>query len=221
MDPARLSSDTAVGKLIRLPLQLLPKGAVLPILTGPLAGRRWIVGSHTHGCWVGTYEAPTQRLFAQILGPGGVFFDVGANVGFYTLLAAVLVGEGGRVVAFQPASRNARYLRRHVGLNRLRNVDVFEVAVLDRCGVARFDEERGTATGKISDSGALTIQTVSIDQLVDEGLVPTPDVIKIDVEGAEMDVLRGAEAVLRENGPAIFVATHSDSLRESCCELLA
>ena len=75
------------AKVIRLPLRTVPPGTVVPILTGRLRGRKWIVGSGDHSCWIGSYELEKQRAFAQVVHPGETVFDLGANVGFYTLLA--------------------------------------------------------------------------------------------------------------------------------------
>ena len=76
------SNTTALGKLVRLPLRLVPRTAVVPVLSGPLRGARWIVGAATHGSWLGTYEAAKQLLIERALKPGSVFYDVGANAGF-------------------------------------------------------------------------------------------------------------------------------------------
>ena len=116
-----LSNETRLGRLLRLPLRLLPAGAVVPILSGPLRGRRWVVGAGPHGYWLGTYEADKQRLLQTLLREGDCFFDVGANVGFFTLLASALVGRSGRVVAFEPLPQNLAFLRRHLLLNRPHN----------------------------------------------------------------------------------------------------
>src|SRR6267143_3626666 len=88
MDLSSIPFTSPVGKLLRLPLRLLPKQAVVPVLQGELRGTRWIVGSSTHGCWLGTYEHENQRLFASLVLASGLVYDLGANVGFYTLLAA-------------------------------------------------------------------------------------------------------------------------------------
>jgi predicted RNA methylase len=94
----------------------------MPILQGPGRGIRWIVGAGTHGCWLGSYESEKQAVVAEALGPGMVFYDLGANAGFYTLLAARAVLPGGEVIAFEPLPENISYLRRHVERNGFRNV---------------------------------------------------------------------------------------------------
>jgi hypothetical protein len=98
------------GRALRLPLRLIPRSLVVPILQGPLRGARWIVGSATHGCWLGCYERAKQQGFVRILAPGQVVYDLGANVGFYTLLAARRVGPTGEVHAFEPGAENLEFV---------------------------------------------------------------------------------------------------------------
>ncbi len=95
--------------VIRAPLSLVPRGAVVPVLTGPMKGARWVVGAGTNGCWLGTYEPRTRHWLQAVLGRGRVFFDIGANVGFFTLLASRIVGEEGAVVAFEPLPATQEY----------------------------------------------------------------------------------------------------------------
>src|ERR1043165_45133 len=97
-----LSRGSFVGRIARLPLSLIPAGARMPILQGPLRGKRWVAGSHVHGGWRGSYEFEKQQMFISAIKPGAVVYDIGANVGFYTLLASRLAGPQGRVYAFEP-----------------------------------------------------------------------------------------------------------------------
>src|SRR5512139_3781902 len=98
MNFSGISNHSVVGKALRFPLRLIPDDATLPILQGRLRGKRWISGSCNHGCWLGSYEYHKRVLFERTITPGSVVFDLGAHVGFYTLLASVLVGHAGRVV---------------------------------------------------------------------------------------------------------------------------
>src|ERR1035438_590714 len=86
-----ISGRTFIGKALRFPLSLIPCGTQMPILQGPLYGKRWIVGSSNHGCWLGSYEYPKQKAISAAIKRGDVVYDLGANVGFYSLLASVLV----------------------------------------------------------------------------------------------------------------------------------
>jgi FkbM family methyltransferase len=125
------------------------------------------------------------------------------------------------VFAFEPAPRNLRYLRRHIQLNRYQNVQVLPVAVGAQRGEGFFEEGVDSSTGHLSNGAAgLAIPVVTLDDLVAEQKAPHPDYMKIDVEGAELQVLLGAGSILRTSRPTIFLATHSHDLHASCCELL-
>ncbi len=209
------------GRLARLPLRLIPRGARVPILQGPMKGKRWIAGSHVHGCWLGSYELDKQKLFVSRVRPGQVVMDIGANVGFYTLLSSQLVGEKGRVVAFEPLPRNIAFLREHLRINRVQNATLIEAAVSERSGEATFQEGGSGAMGRISSGGGVRVKLVSVDELVERGEAPRPDVMKIDVEGAEAMVLRGAARTIAGGArPLIFLATHGAPVHRECCDLL-
>jgi FkbM family methyltransferase len=209
------------SKAIRVPLRALPPGMVLPILTGKLRGRKWIVGSGVHSCWIGSYELEKQRAFAQVTSRGATVLDLGANVGFYTLLAAKLVGSSGHVYAFEPVPRNLQYLRRHIALNELTNVSVIDAAVCDTNCQRRFQFHTSAAMGHLSETGQAEVNTVTLDHFVFRSGVVTPSTIKIDVEGAEFSVLQGARDVLSQHRPELLLATHGSALRSQCLDLIA
>ncbi len=216
-----IPSTTLFGRLLRMPLHLVPDGLVIRVLRGPLRGKRWITGSSAHGCWLGSYEHEKSRAFAAAVSPGDVVFDVGAHVGFYTLLAANLVGPTGHVVALEPVSWNLDLLKRHCRLNDCANVTAIEAAVSDRSGIAAFDSQRGrSCEGHISESGELQVQIVALDELTGRGELPAPHIIKMDVEGAEFSVLTGAKKLLDRARPVIFLATHGPQVHRQCCDLL-
>jgi FkbM family methyltransferase len=208
------------GKALRLPLRLLPAAMVMNIWQGPLRGKKWVVGSFNHGCWLGTYEFAKQQRVAAAVKPGDVFFDVGAHVGFYSLLASSLVGETGRVFAFEPFPRNLGFLEKHLQLNGASNTTVFKAAVSDRPGELRFREGEGHSMGQIHAEGTLVVPCVSLDDLYTQNAIPLPNVLKIDVEGAEAHVLRGAENILRRSQPTIFLATHGQEVHAECLAIL-
>jgi FkbM family methyltransferase len=220
VDLSVLRSDRPLGRLVRSPLRLLPKNLVVPILQGPLRGRRWIVGASVHGCWLGWYERPKQLAFAAAVRPGAVVYDIGANVGFYTLLSSILAGPQGRVYAFEPVPRNAALLRRHVVLNDLRNVDVLELAVGERAGRAMFDDTLGHSQGRLDDTGRLPVSVVALDAMEAAGVLRPPDVLKIDVEGAKGAVLKGSRRLLETCHPTVFLATHGPAQHEECLATL-
>ncbi|SIO55242.1 methyltransferase, FkbM family [Singulisphaera sp. GP187] len=220
MNFSRITSETALGKILRLPLRLLPRGTTVPILQGPLKGKKWIVGSSDHGCWLGSYEHAKQKLFIKHVPVGGTVFDVGAHVGFYTLLASQLVGESGHVAAFEPFPENAAFLRRHIDLNKFGNVSMFEAAVSDHDGTITFLEGPTRFTGKVDPSGGRSTRSVTLDTLVAQGEVPVPNLIKMDIEGAELGALKGAATILAQHRPTIFLATHGKDIHSQCCQFL-
>lgn len=209
-----------MGKLLRQPLKLIPARTHLRILQGRLRGKHWIAGSSTHGCWLGNYENDKQSLFESTMMPGDIVFDIGANVGFYTLLASELVGPGGHVYSFEPVPRNINFLKEHLRLNKVTNATIIERAVSETNGEAYFDDSPDNSMGRLAISGSRTVRTVTIDSLVSAGQLPGPDSLKIDVEGAEAQVLTGARATLQKFHPKIFLATHGPEVHRECCRLL-
>ena len=218
--------------------RFLPRIAY-PVLTGPLRGA-WLVLSSMSGegggasVYVNQMETVQTATMLAHLGPGKVVFDIGANIGYYSLLAARYVGDRGFVLAVEPATRNIHFLYEHIHRNRVRNVAVLGAACADKEGLAAFDVKDNYAMGRIvevdkkSQGGSEPIlarrlhlvPTVTVDAIcAASGLIP--DVIKIDVEGAELRVLQGATNTLERFRPTLLLSVHSDELRGSCLEFLA
>lgn len=193
----------------------------LPILAGRLRGRWWLLRSRGQPGRVltGTYEPSHTRLFEEWVQPGSTVLDIGAHVGYYTLLSSSLAGDTGRIYAFEPNPRNCVHLRRHVRINRLRNVHVEESAVAEARGVARFGFGTGSGTGKLDEKGRIEVRTIAVDAFcIARSIRPT--LIKIDVEGAEMRVLEGARAVLLRYHPVILLSTHGEAVHQQCITFL-
>lgn len=148
-------------------------------------------------------------------------YDLGAHVGFYSLLGSVLVGERGCVVAFEPNPRNLYFLKEHIRLNNVKNVIVYEAAVTDVSGPARFAIPT-SLSGHLSEGAqdTVAVSAVKLDDLYAEGKVPAPQMIKMDVEGAEVAALRGATKLLTECRPAILLGTHGLRVYDECSRLL-
>ena len=163
------------------------------------------MGSSTHGSWLGSYEYDKQRRFAQEVKKGAVVYDIGAHVGYYTLLAPVLVGCTGKVVAFEPLPRNLRYLRHHLALNHITNVTVIEAVASQNGGTAFFDEGPDSSMGFVSEHGCLEVKAVSLDELYSAGAIPAPGFIKMDIEGGEYKALIGAQNLLSNTHPVILL----------------
>ncbi len=220
MDFSKISYRSFIGRLVRLPLRLIPKGMVLPILQGQLRGKKWIVGSGEHGYWLGSYEIHKRRAFEQVIQPHMVVYDIGANVGFYSILASHLAGSKGKVYAFEPLKRNVEFIRRHAALNQMENIEVFEAAVSDQSGEAYFDLGVSIATGHLSETGSVKVPLLRLDDLVATGDILPADVMKVDVEGAEYDALQGAIMLIEEHRPTIFLDTHGRDVHDLTLKLL-
>ncbi len=189
----------------------------LPILKGPLKGKRWLLATRIN-FFLGSYEPEQTEAFVAAVQPGSVVYDVGAHFGYYSLLASHLAGAGGRVIALEPSPRNLKVLSKHITLNHLTNVMVLEMALSDHQGDARFDNRAGSGVGHLSPEGPLTVKLTTLDALGRE--FPAPNMLKIDVEGAEEAVLRGGRETLSRSKPIIFLSTHGPALAENCSRLL-
>jgi len=213
-----LSSGTLLGRILRLPLSLIPSEAEVRILKGPLRGKKWIKGAGPNAYWFGTYEVERLRALANAVSPGAVVYDVGANVGIYSLLVSLLAGPSGMVYAFEPLERNLLYLRRHLTLNKIQNCVVLEAAVCNREGTRSFSAASWSSSmAHLSADGEISVPTTSLDSCIyGERRFRPPDILKIDVEGAEMEVLEGATRALTEFHPAIFLEIHGTQLHADC-----
>jgi FkbM family methyltransferase len=200
--------DRVVSRLSR-PLH----GQTVAIQAGPAEGLLLRIAPAS-SVWIsGKVEAGVQRALADVLVPGSVFFDVGANLGFFTLLAARLVGPSGRVVAFEPHPDNLVALRANVELNDLANVVIVPKAVSDTSGERVFEmSEAATAsvTNEV-DVGArntIGVAATSIDDFASGPSPVVPDMIKIDVEGHEIEALRGMSRTVESHRPVIVCELH-------------
>jgi FkbM family methyltransferase len=151
-----------------------------------------------------------------LLKPGAVCLDIGANAGLYSLLFS---RKAGVVYAFEPLPMYIHRICRMIRTNRIENVVIVPCAVSGRTSVTGFEEGTTHATGRISRNGKQPVITTSCDEFCQQFGV-RPDMIKIDVEGAEYDVLLGAERTLTLHRPVILLSVHSDNLRRDCLTYL-
>ena len=173
--------------------------------------------SHAHAGALasGNLEFSVQEALVRHLERGAVMYDIGANLGFFSLVAARLLGPEGRVYAFEPAPDNAAAITRNARLNQLENIDVIPRAVSSRGGTARLQVVDDQSWSRLEEFGehpdterVLEVATVTIDELVQSGALPPPAVVKIDVEGAELAVVEGMAATIERYQPAIVCELH-------------
>jgi len=161
-------------------------------------------------------ETTQVHYFVEILNKSKICFDIGANVGFYTLLFS-RYAKG--VHAFEPLPRNLRYLFRLIEINKITNAKIIPCAISDSSKIGCFTEGDNCALGKLSDGGDIPVLITTCDQFVSETNI-VPELIKIDVEGSELNVLKGASSTLKSFHPSILLSVHSDQLRIDCLEFV-
>lgn len=174
--------------------------------------------SHAHigSLAFGNLEQSVQEAMLRHLGPGGVFYDIGANVGFFAMLGAHLSGfEEGHAYAFEPTPDNAAEIRRNAALNVIPNLTVIEKAVADEAGTGRLQVVDDQSWSKLVEYGehpftesVIDIELVALDDLLAGDEIRPPTVVKIDVEGAELAVLEGMRRTLADHRPAVICELH-------------
>jgi FkbM family methyltransferase len=149
----------------------------------------------------GVFEAAATALLPELVPRGAVVIDIGANIGYYTLLCARLAGPDGRVYAFEPEPQSYRLLTNNVWMNGYRNVITERCALADHAGSARFWVNRGSNQGdhRLYDPGepgrdVLEVDCGALDEILPAGLAV--QLVKIDIQGGEPSAVRGMEAVL-------------------------
>jgi FkbM family methyltransferase len=221
-----MSGDGVDSIALRGAVRWLERG-VLRVPQGHAGGlafdMRYLPISHAHigSIAFGNLESSVQEAMVRHLGRGDVFYDIGANLGFFSLLGAHLVGlRQGHVYAFEAAPDNAEAIRANAQLNAIPNISVIGRAVSSSPGRARLQIVDDQSWSKLEEYGehpyterVVEVELVTIDGLVMSGELAPPTVVKIDVEGAEMAVLEGMRETISAHRPAIICELH-DTHRE-------
>jgi FkbM family methyltransferase len=168
------------------------------------------------GYLLGTTEPAVQAALRALVRPGMVVYDIGANVGFFTVILARLVGPTGRVVAFEPLAQNVGWLHHNVRANGFDHVDVRSEAVGATSGTMSFLVSTQSSWGSLASSGkrvarpagTIDVSVIRLDELAATN-APLPHLLKIDIEGSEVDALRGAAALLERARPILLVELHA------------
>ena len=209
-----------LARLIRRSLnEAAPQGiAEVKIAGGILRGLSMALDLHTEkDYWLGTYEPDLQAAALQFIKPGMVVYDVGANIGYISLMAARLAGESGRVFSFEALPANIDRLTRNVALNAMQDrVQIVHAAVVDKPGEATFFSHASGAMGKAEGSAGrdehytqtIKVTGIALDDFVFRQGNPPPAVIKMDIEGGEGMALAGMPRLLKETRPALLIELH-------------
>ncbi len=202
------------------------------IYNGNLKGYRFIVITPYDDYFTTEYE---QDSFSYVINeikqkPESVIFDLGANLGYFSLLCASHSASA-KIFAFEPIPANMTILCRHLLINDIKNVTPVNLAVSDNLGLVDFSADNQSVSYTYKQSSSyygtrhlnIKIGTTSLDILNTQFGFTEPDIIKIDVEGAEYDVLLGAEALIKKCRPKILLSTHEvhvEGVEEKCLVFL-
>jgi len=176
-------------------------------------GLKFNVGNSIAGYLLGTQEPHVQAAIKHLVRDGMVVYDLGANVGFLSLLFARAVGPKGRVVAFEPVATNFERIVSNAKLNGFNNITVRCEAISRSDGCARFAVGAFATIGKLDTAPASSSQEIcevptrALDSVIAE--FPLPDLVKVDIEGAEIDCLYGARELLKDKRPLLLIELHA------------
>lgn len=206
-----------LGSTLRWLARRYREGSIVTIKTGYLAGHRWMRRHrHVNAYWVGNYELPIQKCLTRELKPGDVFYDIGANAGFFSLLGSKCVGQKGHVFAFEPLPENIETLKSQLEVNHIANCAVVEAAVSDSVGTVGLCQGPHSSMAYIGRKGndgedSIVVKTLTLDEFA--STERPPNFIKIDIEGAEILALRGAGALLKSaNRPKLLIELHGEDV---------
>ena len=211
-----------LARFIRRSLnEAVPEGIMeVTIAAGVLEGLCMALDLHTEkDYWLGTYEPDLQAAARQIIKPGMVVYDVGANIGYISLMAARLVENQGKVFSFEALPANIVRLNQNVDLNAMQErVQVVHAAVVDKTDEVSFLAHASGTMGKALGSAGrdehytqtIRVQGIALDDFVYINGNPEPVVIKMDIEGGEGMALAGMPRLLKEARPVLLIELHGE-----------
>jgi FkbM family methyltransferase len=174
------------------------------IISGPARGK-YIQGGLA--AVLGIYEYPIQQILLEYIRPGDVIYDIGANQGYFSLLASILTGATGHVYAFEPFPDNIRFIEQVISRNNLGNCTLISKAVSGSSSLTDlYFSETNSATPSLfsnTDTSSIQVSTVSLDEFILEFSPPT--YVKLDVEGSEIAVLNGASQLFSQTYPPVWI----------------
>jgi FkbM family methyltransferase len=215
------------GFLRRTLNRVAPEGInQVVVAAGLLEGYTLCLNMHTEkDYWLGTFELEMQDTLRDLVKPGMTAYDVGANIGYISLMLAHLTGENGHVFAFEALPSNSKRWQENVDLNNLNGrIKLICAAVVDSNAPQRFLVHASGGMGKVAGSAGrmntyldeIEVPGLSLDEFVFEQGNPPPQIIKMDIEGGEVLALPGMHRLLKEARPSLVMELHGqESIRVS------
>ncbi len=197
----------------------VPQGrSVVKVQAGALKGARLELDLHSEkDYWLGTYELDLQDAIHRLIAPGSIVYDVGANIGYVSLLLSRQVGENGKVIAIEALPVNGQRMQRNFSLNAFAgNITPMHAAVVDKQRKVKFLVHASTSMGKADGSAGrdelykdeLEVNGISLDNFIFEQKNPRPAAVKMDIEGGEVLAVRGMSRMLTELKPLLLIELH-------------
>jgi FkbM family methyltransferase len=179
--------------------------------------------------WLGTYEPELQAALRDFLRPGMTVYDVGANIGYISLMMSHQVGPQGCVMAFEALPVNVERIKKNIALNNLKNISVISAAVMDKNAPVLFHVHESVGMGKVAGSAGrredgykaqISVPGLSLDEFVYRQGNLAPAAVKMDIEGGEVLALPGMCRILQEQHPVIFLELHGPESQKAAWETL-
>jgi FkbM family methyltransferase len=214
-------SDALITRIVRPAInRLAGTGPTVAVVRrGSGAGLRLVLDPRNEKFyWTGLYEREVQIELVALAKPGSVVWDIGAHIGFFSLIAARSVGASGSVHAFEPLEETRVRLAENIAMNRMANVVIHPVAVSNQRGSRTLNRHVYSSMWSLiperPDQTGVVVDCETMDGLAER--IGIPDIVKIDVEGAELDVLRGGLDLLGRGSTSFIVEmTGPDFVREA------
>ncbi len=218
-------------KMIRASLnRAVPAGLTeTTVAGGILQGARFQLDLHSEkDYWLGTYELDLQAAVRDRVKPGMIAYDVGANIGYITVMLARAVGANGQVFAFEALPANHARLQTNLSLNHASNATAIHAAVVGRPSPVKFLLHASHGMGKAAGSAGrdenygdeIEVPGTSLDHFIYTEGHPPPNVIKLDIEGGEVLALPGMRRTLRDARPLLFLELHGEQAARLAWEIL-
>ena len=223
---------TPLANIIRRILnRAAPEGLTrVRVAAGDLKGTKLYLNMHIEkDYWLGTYEPELQKAVHQMVQPGMVVYDIGANIGYISLLFAKAVGETGKVFSFEALPANIERFKQNVALSQCTTpIKVIHGAVTDSTEPVEFLVHSSTSMGKVQGAAGreidyldkIQVPGIALDEYVREEGLPAPDLIKLDIEGGEILAAKAMQEVLTNTHPLLFIELHGPESAQAIGKLL-
>lgn len=220
-------ASLAASKFLNFFLGLPDTISIATINDGPIKGFRMGLNLRAEkSYWLGVWETDIQRIFQDEVKEGMVVYDTGAHIGYFSLLFSKLCGKTGKVFSFEPDPDIFERLNQNIGLNNAKNIFPCRLAVSDKKGKCFFEKMKVHSRGHLLDGvadarEAIEVETETLDNFVFERKNSPPHIVKIDVEGAEGNVLRGMNRLLSLIKPLVVCEVHNYESAQEVFEVLS